>query len=90
MKQLHAIISGRVQGVWFRQSCADEANRLGLAGWARNLPTGQVEALFEGDEALLAEMIKWCHRGSELAEVSQVEITERPVEGLAAPFVVRR
>ncbi len=89
MKQLHTIISGKVQGVWFRQSCADEANRLGLAGWARNLAGGGVEAVFEGDEKMLALMVEWCHQGPRLARVDGVDITENAPEGLTPPFTVR-
>jgi acylphosphatase len=62
-KMLHVLISGRVQGVFFRAATREHASQLGLRGWVRNLPDGRVEALFEGGEEHLAEMLDWCHRG---------------------------
>ncbi|MBW1709311.1 MAG: acylphosphatase [Deltaproteobacteria bacterium] len=72
------IISGRVQGVYFRYSTQQEANRLGLTGWARNLRNGDVEAVFEGDESQVEEMIRWCHQGPAGAVVSQVKEERGP------------
>jgi acylphosphatase len=62
-KRLHLFVSGRVQGVFFRASTRDAARNLGLTGWVRNLPDGRVEALFEGDERALAQIIEWCRTG---------------------------
>jgi acylphosphatase len=62
-KRLHVLISGRVQGVFFRAATREQADRLRLRGWVRNLPDGRVEALFEGEEAPLEEMLDWCHQG---------------------------
>jgi acylphosphatase len=73
-------VSGRVQGVWFRGSCARQAVRAGVAGWARNLPDGRVEAVFEGERAAVEELLTWCHEGPPSATVTGVEIVdEEPV-----------
>ena len=72
MKRLHATISGRVQGVWFRASAVDQARELGLVGWVRNLPDGRVELVAEGPQADLEALEKWCHRGPPLAQVREV------------------
>ena len=71
---LHVIISGRVQGVWFRASTKQQAEKLGLTGWVRNTDNGQVEAVFEGEDEKLDEMINWCHKGPSLSKVEKVDI----------------
>ena len=65
------LVSGRVQGVWFRQSTQSLANRLGLRGWVRNLPDGRVEVVAAGAE--LAQLAAWLQQGPELARVERVE-----------------
>lgn len=67
-------ISGRVQGVWFRASAQEEAKKLGLTGWARNLQDGRVEVLACGDEENLSQFHQWLHQGPELAKVDEVVI----------------
>jgi len=67
------IVTGRVQGVGFRVSCAREAKRLGLGGSVRNLADGSVEVLAEGDEAAVEAMTTWCHSGPMYARVSSVD-----------------
>lgn len=74
---VHVFISGRVQGVWFRASTRQKAQQLGLTGWVRNTSDGKVEAVFEGEENKINEMIKWCHRGSSLSKVKNVEIKKQ-------------
>jgi acylphosphatase len=71
---VHVIISGRVQGVWFRASTKQKAKQLKLNGWVRNNPDGNVEAIFEGDDNLIKEMLNWCHHGPPLAKVNNVEV----------------
>jgi acylphosphatase len=71
----HVIIEGRVQGVFFRASTRDEARRLGVQGWVRNLPNGDVEALFEGDKAIVTQMLAWCYKGSPYAVVHKVNLS---------------
>jgi acylphosphatase len=68
------LVSGRVQGVWFRESTRREASALGLSGWVRNLPDGRVEAHFEGDEAAVEAAIAFIRRGPEHARVSDVTV----------------
>jgi acylphosphatase len=86
--QAHVIISGRVQGVWFRASTKEKADELGLTGWVRNTAKGDVEALFEGDEAAVAEMLAWCWKGPSLAEVTAVKETRNPFSGTFPDFSV--
>lgn len=70
----HVFISGRVQGVFYRASTKNMAEQLGLKGWVRNTSDGRVEALFEGDETTVKDMISWCHKGPRSAEVSDVTV----------------
>ena len=88
-RQAHVIIRGRVQGVWFRQSTLKTATGLGLAGWVRNLASGEVEALFEGKEPAVEQMLQWCRSGPPLAKVTDIEVNRQPATGLAAPFETR-
>ncbi len=76
MKTLKVFVSGKVQGVWFRQSTKEQADRLGITGWVRNLEDGRVEALLQGEEQNLETLKHWLHRGPSNARVSQVEISE--------------
>lgn len=71
----HLLISGRVQGVYFRESMRREADRLGIRGWVRNLADGRVEAIVQGRENVVEAIIEWAHTGPPAAKVSQVEIS---------------
>jgi len=68
------LISGRVQGVWFRQSTKDKAAELGVTGWCRNCSDGSVEAIFEGGKEIVQSIIDWCHQGPKLARVDRIEV----------------
>ena len=57
------LVTGRVQGVWFRETCRERAVTAGLGGWVRNLHDGRVEAVFEGPEAAVEQLVEWCHHG---------------------------
>ena len=72
-KRVHLIITGRVQGVWYRSYTKDKAQKIGLTGWIRNLENGDVEAIFEGEEKAIEEMIVWCYSGSPLAEIDDIQ-----------------
>lgn len=69
------LISGRVQGVYFRGTTEDEARSRGLAGWVRNTPGGEVEAVFEGEREAVEAMVAWCHRGPPAARVTEVVVS---------------
>ena len=75
------IFHGRVQGVWFRDSTATEAQRIGLDGWVRNLPDGTVEALFEGTRDAVRAAVRYCERGPGDAVVVRVEQFEEAPRG---------
>ena len=84
--RVHVLIEGRVQGVFFRASTRDEARARGLAGWARNLPDGRVEALFEGDKRAVETMLAWCRQGPSYAHVDRVEEVWQPFVGDLTDF----
>lgn len=70
------VISGRVQGVWYRESMRIEAERLGVTGWVRNRTGGSVEAVVHGDEDAVSAIIAWAWQGPPAAEVSHIEVSE--------------
>ena len=79
---VHVLISGRVQGVWFRGTTKQKAEQLGITGWVRNTADDKVEAVFEGEENKINEMIEWCHRGPPLSKVTDVKIKKQnPTNG---------
>lgn len=82
------VISGRVQGVWFRDSCRRHAEEVGVSGWVANRLDGSVEAAFEGDPNDVERIIAWCRIGPPRADVVELRVTEEPVEGLVG-FRVR-
>ena len=82
LRRTRALVSGRVQGVLFRDSTREKAEALGLSGWVRNLSDGRVEAVFEGPEDRVAEMISWCEEGPPNAEVQNVSVEQEDPEGL--------
>lgn len=81
MKRTHVLVTGRVQGVFYRSTCAAAARQLGLAGFVRNLPDGRVEAAFEGPEAAVDRMVEWCRRGPELSRVDALDVSVEPPRG---------
>lgn len=87
---VHVVISGRVQGVWFRASTKQKAEQLGLTGWVKNTVDGNVEAIFEGDEPTVNEMIAWCRKGPPLAQVTDVKVTRQRFGGEFTDFTVLR
>jgi acylphosphatase len=88
-RRAHLLVSGRVQGVFYRANTCDEARRLGLTGWVRNLPDGRVEALVEGEEDRLKRLLDWCRRGPPGATVRGVEIRWEDWRGEFADFRIR-
>jgi len=75
------IVSGRVQGVFFRDSTRRKATELGLSGWVRNLPDGRVEAEIEGSPDAVDEMLRWCEGGPPDARVENVCVEREPATG---------
>lgn len=70
------LISGRVQGVGFRESMCREAERLGASGWVRNRHDGRVEAVIDGKTEAIDALLRWAHRGPSAARVNAVEVEE--------------
>ena len=77
----HVIISGRVQGVFFRAETRRAAERYGVAGWVRNRPDGTVEAVFEGEPRAVDSVLAWCKEGPNLAVVEKVKVTWQDYTG---------
>ncbi len=75
------VVSGRVQGVFFRDSCRSEAQRTGVAGWVRNTPGGEVEAWFEGEPEAVERLVAWCREGPSSADVESVEVGDADPSG---------
>ena len=86
---LQVWVSGRVQGVWFRQGTAEQATALGVNGWVCNLPDGRVEAWLEGEQQAVHALARWLEQGPPKAEVSGVQVQEQTPQGYAE-FEVRR
>ncbi len=88
LQRRRVVITGRVQNVWFRDSCRNEALARGVTGWVRNCAAGSVEAVFEGSPEAVDQMISWCHKGPPRARVDNVELTAEPVQNETG-FLVR-
>lgn len=88
-KRAHVYVSGRVQGVFFRATTRDEARKRGVKGWVKNLRDGRVEAVFEGEEENVQEMIDFCHEGSSSARVKDVEVEWEEYQGDFSGFEIR-
>jgi len=73
----HILISGRVQGVWYRASTKNKAEQLGIKGWVKNTTNGEVEAVFQGEEKLVEKMITWCYQGPPLAKVDKISVKKQ-------------
>ncbi|MBI5638112.1 MAG: acylphosphatase [Nitrospinae bacterium] len=77
----HIVVTGRVQGVFFRATAEETALGLGLTGWVKNCGDGSVEILAEGDRAALEKLIKWCNEGPPMARVKYVAVDWQPATG---------
>jgi acylphosphatase len=75
------LVTGRVQGVWFRDSVRAVATEHGLSGWVRNRSDGSVEAVFEGGEPAVIELVAYCHTGPPHARVQTVTTSDEPPQG---------
>jgi acylphosphatase len=86
--RVRVVVSGRVQGVWYRESCRREADTAGVAGWIRNTWDGKVEAALEGSQHAVDQVLAWMRIGPPRAHVTAVEVvSEEPIGD--ARFVVR-
>jgi len=85
----HVYVYGYVQGVFFRACTQDEALRLGITGWVRNLRDGRVEAVFEGNQDHVEKIISWCHKGPPGASVRKVEVNYEDYTGEFSTFEIR-
>ncbi len=88
MIRRRVVIHGRVQGVFFRDTCQREARRRRVAGWVGNREDGAVEAVFEGNEDSVAAMVAWAERGPRSATVAETEVYEESPEGMVG-FQIR-
>lgn len=88
-RRVHLFIRGRVQGVNFRYYTMQKARELEVSGWVRNLWDGRVEAVAEGDENQVNQLVKWCHHGPPSALVEDVEASWEPPTGEFTDFLVR-
>ena len=77
----HAIISGRVQGVFFRVETQRAAEGFGVFGWVRNRPDGTVEAVFEGAQQTVDNVLNWCNHGPGMARVDKVDVSWQDYTG---------
>lgn len=88
-KRAHLVIHGNVQGVFFRAYMRDRAEKDKVTGWIKNCFDGTVEAVLEGDEAAVTEIVEWSHTGPSEAEVKKVEVTWEKPKGDLKEFSIQ-
>jgi acylphosphatase len=84
----HIIVTGKVQGVFFRQNTKRQAQSHGVYGWVSNLPDGRVEAVFEGEEAAVKEVVDYCRHGPSFAKVENINVTFEDFKGEFESFSI--
>ena len=84
----HAVISGRVQGVFFRMETKYAADEAGVFGWVRNKRDRTVEAMFEGSEKSVMSILEWCKKGPPIAKVTNVDVTWEDYRGEFSSFEI--
>ncbi len=89
-KRLHLLIQGRVQGVYYRQSMKEMADLRHVKGWVRNLPSGDVEAVLEGEDIMVDDLVEWSRRGPSRAAVDHVRIDWEEPKGDFKSFAIKR
>lgn len=87
--RVHLLISGKVQGVFFRASTRKVANEIGVTGWVRNVPNGMVEVVAEGRKNQLDRLIEFCKKGPEGAKVEDIEINWEKYKGEFKDFEIK-
>lgn len=90
MKQIHAIVHGKVQGVWFRAWTRDTAREIGVSGWVRNMADGNVETVAQGNKDLLHRFLERLNDGPPLARVTKIDTDWSDTEEEFSQFGVRR
>jgi acylphosphatase len=88
-KRIHLFVSGRVQGVYFRQGTMEVAEKNNVFGWVRNLPDNRVEAVLEGNDSNVDAVIEWAHFGPAGAVVGELKIIEENYVGEFSEFQIR-
>ena len=89
MKRVRVLVSGRVQGVWYRASTCDKAMELGVTGYVRNLPDGDVEFVAEGEDSRVDKLIEWARKGPDGARVDGIRIERLAGDREFAAFGIR-
>lgn len=87
--RVHVLVSGRVQGVFFRVGAQQKARELGLTGWAHNTIDGKVEIVCEGDKEHVEQFVAWCKEGTQPAKVERCEITREEYKEEFEDFQIR-
>jgi acylphosphatase len=87
--RVRLIVEGRVQGVFFRHTTHQQANRLGVNGWVMNRPDGAVEIVAEGSKDAVEQLVRWAHHGPPGARVSSVKVKDEPYSGEFEGFDVK-
>jgi acylphosphatase len=90
IQQARFVITGRVQGVWYRASTQERAVSLGLSGWVRNLPDGRVEVRAQGPPERIQALIDWCYAGPPLARVERIDADWSEATERLDRFAIRR
>ena len=90
MKRIRIYVSGVVQGVFFRHHTREQAVRLGVTGWVRNLPDGRVEVLVEGEDEAVDRLVAYCRKGPPGAQVTRIQIDVEKWTGEFKDFAVKR
>ena len=86
--RVHVFISGKVQGVYFRQNTSYKAQELNISGWIRNLKDGRVEGVFEGEKSNIKKLLDWCRDGPKDAIVGNIEIVNEPYKNEYSNFQI--
>jgi acylphosphatase len=90
MQTISIIVSGKVQGVWYRQSTKEKAITLGINGEVKNLPDGRVAITATGKKELLDSLVDWCRKGPEKARVSEIEIKQLVLKQFDGFTIIRQ
>jgi acylphosphatase len=88
-KTVHVFIKGKVQGVFFRANTKEQAEKRNISGWVKNTSDGRVEAVFQGDDSSVDDLIEWCHQGPSMSKVSDVTVESIDTDELFDGFSIR-